>query len=197
MQKLRLRKSDRDLIFKAAKALIGSPETERALSVAYRKCAREVTALARIKYPARDMRVLRKYDAGRACPNVRLLLSKAGDASFERAATFKYDPSDAPTVACYGTPTFQAPPEVLPLFEDWEAAAEAHETEIKRQSELYWKLIYTARNLEDVVDLMPEAADLRAEIQQRHQLPSALSSTEANELEAMAAARSETQIAAE
>ena len=155
MAKRRMNAAIRDKLLGVARQSI-NPQTERdAVEAAYKTAEPLVRKMVQAKFPPRDMRVLKKYKAAFVDDCIKLELKAGG------VEMFNFADDTGPWVAQktrHGQ-IYQADAETSKAVAVWVAARDAYKEESKKRLTDYRSLLYSARNIEDVLEVWPEAAE--------------------------------------
>lgn len=156
MANLRLTAYARSTLRDLALKLVNCPAERQALESAYVIASRAIRAAAEAKYPPRDMAVLKKYEKAGIDDCIRISVDPGKISRF----TFKDGTGplmpDCKIIILSDTQ--------LASFLDWVDAGTALGTAEKIKLGDYYSLIASARTLEQVVEVWPEAERVRSDI---------------------------------
>lgn len=157
MARIRMTQAMRDRLLKLAADLVECPLQWRAVVVAYEKAAPLVRAAVEKKYPPKDMRILKKYDAAHIDDCIKLSLTAGG------VDMFNFASGTGPLV---GHPTYRGTiyatdGALTDAFLVWKKATEEEKAARSAIMTDYKSLVNSARFLEEVIEIWPEAAQLR------------------------------------
>jgi hypothetical protein len=171
MAKLRLTNSMRHNLKELAKTLIQVPSGKSTLDSAYANLKPHIIALIHEKFPPKEMVILDKYKYASTAQNVRLQLTSGGINEFR----FNDKDEHIPFVSHnhgWQTPILPANEEITKLFDAWIDARTKYKDAVAVIFADYEVLIRNANTLEDVIEIWPEAVQLRPK---PAQLPSPIS----------------------
>lgn len=137
------------------------PTNERkALEKARKLAAPLVRKVVTKKFPPKDMAVLEKYKKAYRDDCIMVVCTKTGRT---RPLKFDFKPDTGPVVAgkTWKLPPYDAPPETFLAVEEFSAQREKYDEAKKALLNDYRALVYSARSLEAVVEVWPEAEELR------------------------------------
>lgn len=161
MAKTRLTQHHRDTLVLLAFNLVKAPAEQAALDASYEVASAAVRVLVLAKYPHKDMLILKRYDAARPDPCI-YLDSTGGRLRFEFRTA-----EEAPLVpsnrGC-GSRSYLPEPEAAASVEAWSAAVKTLKEALDGKMADYKGLITASRTFEDVVEVWPEAEQLRTRI---------------------------------
>lgn len=158
MAKTRLCYQHRNYLNDLAKKLVHAPAEQSAMDAAYSAAAVAISAMVVAKYPIKDMLVLKRYDAARFDQCIFL-----DDAGGRMRFDFRTE-EEAPLVPCrFGcnSRVFVPDPEIRAITDAWNDAVFAHKEALAAKLGDYRSLIAAAKTFEDVVEIWPEAEQLR------------------------------------
>jgi hypothetical protein len=125
-----------------------------ALEAAYKKAAPVVRKVVEAKYPPKDMRILAKYEAAGPDKCVKVQLANGTVEKFDFT-------DDAPfVVSSYCSNRMYLAGDASGAIEDWAAARDKFNEERKRRLADYNSLILTAKYVEEITGVWPEAEKL-------------------------------------
>jgi hypothetical protein len=154
MPKTRLTNGVRDQLVRLAERSLVCEAEAAAERAAYDAVSPLVMALVLERFPARDMRILKKYEVARTDTCIRLVNSGGG------IELFKFHDDDAPVVPSRycASRNFIAPDETLTALGAWKKARDAHNAAKKAAVLKYRAVINGARNAEDILEVWPAAS---------------------------------------
>lgn len=161
MTRVRLNGLTRDRLIALSQELVGCPVEKDRLEAAYDRAEPLVRAAVLAKYPVSDMLVLEKYDCAEVDDCIKLQLTAGG------VDKFQFDAGTGPLVAETTTSgaIYLADEETTHAFEEWKVASDAYNACIRQKLGDYRTLVTTARTLEDVTEIWPEAERVRPMMQ--------------------------------
>ena len=156
MRKTRLTKYSRERLCALARYLVKVPDAD--LKKAHTAASLAVRTLITTKYPPEDMAVLRRYNLGREDRCVRLRLRSGGDYQFNLS-------KDEPGVwhansYCHMHLADEATTLTVEAFRKVETI---HEELVEKKLEPYYKLINGSATFEAVLEIWPEAEQVRSQ----------------------------------
>lgn len=155
MAKTRLLASHKETLWRLANTQAGEAVSTKAIEDAYASAVEALAPIINAKYPPCDMKVLRKYEAGRIDKCVRCAVVGGGVIQFE----FKQD--DAPYLPrgyCSGR-NFAISQEIFNLIDAHHVAIQARQKEVGRIVSAYGALIEASRYVEDILEAWPGAKE--------------------------------------
>lgn len=155
MAKLRLTQAMRARLRGLAHKVVSCPSEKAALVGAYKVAAIAVRKTVEKALPPADMKVLRKYDQAAVDDYIRLNLAAGG------MVAFQYDEGTGPvSISCR---VFLADEATTSAFNGWKVADDAWRKALRTKLSDYESLIDGATYYQDVVEVWPEAEQLRTE----------------------------------
>lgn len=154
MPKTRLTKEVRDQLERLAKRSLVCEAEAAAERAAYDVIAPLVMTLVLKRFPARDMRILKKYEVARADTCIRLVNDGGG------IEVFHFNEGEGPVVPSRycSSRNFIAPAETLAALGEWEKARDAHKLAKQAAVAKYRAVINGARNAEDILEVWPASS---------------------------------------
>lgn len=154
MAKIRLNGAYRDKLNSLAQKLVSCPAEKGTMEAAYTIAAHLVRQMVEAVLPRADMLILQKYDRAQVDDCIRTTLTAGG------MVQFNFDKGTGPLSP--GCRTFLADEATTHALTAYRTAnGKYHETLQAKLSD-YNAVIYTARYFEDVVEIWPEAEQLRS-----------------------------------
>jgi hypothetical protein len=147
----------RSCLNELARELVSAPDEDAALTNAYQAASVLVRRTVEAALPPSDMQVLRKYDCARIDDCIRLNLPAGG------VVRFQFDEETGPLSISGCGRIFNADDETMHAVNAWQDALRAQQKAISLKLSDYGALIAIARNYEDVVEVWPEAEQLRSQ----------------------------------
>lgn len=160
MAKVRLTQAARTRLISLSHELVQCSAEQTAVDAAYKKAAPLVRKAVEAKYPPRDMRILVKYEKAAIDDCIKLQLTAGG------VNMFCFAEGKGPLAAetTYNGTVYQADEEMTSAFAEWKAATEALDAARSQKLGDYKALINSARTLEDVTEIWPEAEQIRSSL---------------------------------
>lgn len=183
MAKTRLNQGHREFLRKLMQEIVTCPEEVAEVEKTYAAAEPLVRKAVEAKYPAKDMKVLRRYEAAKQDDCIKLQLSAGG------VEMFHFKPDTGPIVAkvTYQGAIYLADEKTTDAVQNWIAAREIASKRIREKHTDYEALIEGTNYLEDIEAVWPEAAELRKRIAK--QLPAVLSEEVVKRIKADSKAR--------
>lgn len=153
MAKRRMQAWMRDKLKAHAEKTVIPDREYRVLEATYKRASQLVRKAVQAKYPARDMRVLRRYNCTSFEVKAKL---HAPDGS---VLEFTFATNDAPHIASYhyGQHMYLADEATSSAVETWVDARNAYDQERKERLAAYRALIDGSSYVEDLIEVWPEA----------------------------------------
>jgi hypothetical protein len=155
MAKIRLTQESRTGLVRHAEKLISCNAEKAVVEKAYKLVAPAIRKIIEAKYPSKDMLVLKKYGASHIDDCIRVNLTAGG------VDEFKFDKETGPLTACRYCAAYQLDDAATDLFANWKLATEAHTEAVNKKLSDYRSLIRASRNWEDVIEIWPEASQIK------------------------------------
>lgn len=162
MAKIRLSVGNRNWLFSLARKSITCAAELRARDAAYKVALPLVQRDLRVKYPPRDMYVLKKYDCVETCESIRVSMGSGRVEEFVFENPKKQGPR-VPANAPWGK-IHEIAPDTVVAVEAYVKVRVAHRLAYDAKLADYKALIYNARNLEEIESVWPKASELRSVI---------------------------------
>lgn len=153
MAKTRMANWMRDKLREHAKKVVHPAAEKAALDKTYRAALPAVLALVHERYPARDMKILERYQVTSQVSKVKL---QAEDGSVEE---FIFEEADRPRQPNnYRSGGFYlAAVKTAALLQAWSASKASYDAELARRLTAYRALIDGSFYVDDLIDVWPEA----------------------------------------
>lgn len=155
MAKLRLTQAMRTRLRHLANKVVSCPTERATLTAAYKTAAVAVRKAVEKSLPPADMKVLRKYDQAAVDDCIRLNLTAGG------VVVFRFDEDTGPV--SIGCRIFLADEQTTAAYNSWKAADDTWHKALRTKLSDYDALIDGATYYQDVVEVWPEAEQLRTE----------------------------------
>lgn len=153
----RLNDAHRTKLYELRDKIVGCPVEMAALRQAYEQAAPLVRRAVAAKYPEKDMKICAKYEAARGDDCIKLTLTSGG------VQEFNFDKDTGPLVVkkTYNGQMYAADELTTKAVLDWITARDLHKKTLKDKHEDYAALIRNAKTLDEIVEVWPEAEQLR------------------------------------
>ncbi len=157
MPRTRLNQSGRDALGQLARKLVSCPAEQVAADDAYKATSALVRKMVEIRFPPKDMAVLKRYDVARPDGCLRMNLVPGGFQVWKLRQDDK--PPLQPTNGCH---TY-APDEATSIAVTKSVMADANLAKAKEKKLAdYYALIQSATSFEAVLEVWPEAEEARS-----------------------------------
>jgi hypothetical protein len=153
----RLNDAHRMKLYELRDKIVGCPAEHAMFRQAYEQAAPLVRVAVTKKYPEKDMKVCARYEAAHGDDCIKLTLSAGG------VQEFNFDKDTGPLVVkkTYSGQMYAADDLTTTAVLEWVTARDSHKAALKQKHEDYGALIRNARTLDEVVEVWPEAEQLR------------------------------------
>jgi hypothetical protein len=159
-----LSNANRETIMRLASRQIKETQDSAALDAAYEAAADVIAAAVERRYPAKDMKVLQRYDMAR--PDACIYISDGGYGSYDR---FTYRDGDKriplrPGSSCRSMAPLMLEGDEAKAYRAYLAADKEYQAALKVRYNDFKALIYNTTNFNALAEIWPGVEALRGEI---------------------------------